>query len=178
MIVVGLASTPNRLKTPPVVSTPAHPAIFLLAKKLCTTFGSSSSTKMNWNLAKSSVAASLLRSGISATQGPHQVAQNSSTTTLPRKLCQSAFAPGGACSSCVNCNGGAGVPFSGSAHTESDPKRTVAKITRQRGQRKPQIRTRLKLMFAFFSRKRGNSLSLPEMDSMCRTQSENDEKSP
>lgn len=43
-------------------------------------------------------------------QGAHQVAQNSKTTTFPRKLFQSTFASRGACSIFVNSSSGAGSP--------------------------------------------------------------------
>ena len=146
-MVVGHDLTPYHAETLRIVSMPTHPAIFLLARNVWTIFRSSSSTEINWNLVGSSEATSLFRSGISATHPSHHVAQNSSTTTLPRRLCQSAFAPGGACSSCVNCNGGAGVPFSGSADAVNDPRRTVAKIARQRGQTAPRTCIRTKSAF-------------------------------
>ena len=51
------------------------------------------------------------------------MAQNSSTTTLPFRLTQSALAPGGACNSLNVSKSGAGVPFSGCAHSETVPSR-------------------------------------------------------
>src|SRR5580700_1790467 len=105
---------------------------------------------MNWILAVPRESTSLFRRGRSAIQASHQVAQNSSTTTLPCNAPQSARAPSGACSSCVNCKGGAGVPLCGSAHTESDPKENAAIETRQRRQTALRLRTRPKFAFTCF----------------------------
>src|SRR6202020_2762288 len=80
MMVVGLDSTPYRPKTAPEASTPTQPDIFFLVKKISTAFKSSSSIEMNWNFAGSSDSTSWLRCGRLATQGGHQVGQNSSTT--------------------------------------------------------------------------------------------------
>jgi hypothetical protein len=58
------------------------------------------------------------------------VAQNSSTTTLPLRLAQSAVAPKGACSSFRESKGGAGVPFSGCAHSEGVPSKSATRVIR------------------------------------------------
>jgi hypothetical protein len=58
------------------------------------------------------------------------VAQNSSTTTLPFGLAPSALAPVGACSSFRGSDGGAGVSFSGCAHSEAVPSKTATRVTR------------------------------------------------
>src|SRR5579871_2504535 len=47
--------------------------------------------------------------------GAHQVAQNSSTTTFPRRLSQSFRLAVGPCSNWIVVMGAAGVPFAGSA---------------------------------------------------------------
>ncbi len=103
---------------------------FFLVRNVSTAFCSSSSMEMNWNFAGSSDSTSWLRCGRLATQGEHQVAQNSSTTTLPFRLAQSALAPKGACSSFRESKGGAGVPFSGCAHSEAVPSKTAKRAIR------------------------------------------------
>ena len=65
--------------------------------------------------------------------GAHQVAQNSSTTTFPRRLSQAVRAPFGACSNWIVVRRGAGVPFAGSASAGRNQNTVRGKIRRNAG---------------------------------------------
>jgi hypothetical protein len=65
---------------------------------------------MNCTFAGSTDATSEFSTGISPMHGAHHVAQNSSTTTFPWRLAQSAFAPSGAWRRWVKASSGAGAP--------------------------------------------------------------------